>query len=93
MDYSDFGNPKKYHHAILTVGDNQGFGRLVFLQILLECQTKETKFVMVNVSKVTEDDDSLEIVTTDSRSYKNQLFRRLENPIIPMTKDRFHSVR
>ena len=52
-----------YRHAILTVGENYGFGRLVFLQILLECQTKETKFVMINVTKVSEDDDDVETVS------------------------------
>ena len=54
-----------YHHAILTVGENQGFGKLAFLQILLECRTKETKFVMVNVTKVSEDDDSVENIISD----------------------------
>ena len=75
-----------YRHAILTVGENYGFGRLVFLQILLECQTKETKFVMINVTKVSEDDDDVETVTTNSRSFKNQLFRKLVNPVMPLTK-------
>ena len=78
-----------YQHAILTVGENQGFGKLAFLQILLECRTKETKFVMVNVTKVSEDDDSVETVTTNSRSFKNQLFRNLVNPVMPLTKPCF----
>ena len=87
--FSEFGNPKMYHHAILTVGENNGLGRLVFLQILLECRTKETKFVMVNVTKVSEDNDSVETVTTNSRSFKNQLFRELVNPVMPLTKECF----
>lgn len=78
-----------YHHAILTVGENNGLGRLVFLQILLECRTKETKFVMVNVTKVSEDNDWVETVTTNSRSFKNQLFRELVNPVMPLTKECF----
>lgn len=83
---SEFGNPKMYHHAILTVGENYDFGRLVFLQILLECRTKETKFVMINVTKVSEDYDNVETVTTNTRSFKNQLFRKLVNPVMPLTK-------
>ena len=78
-----------YHHAILTVGENNGLGRLVFLQILLECRTKETKFVMFNVTKVSEDNDWVETVTTNSRSFKIQLFRELVNPVMPLTKECF----
>ena len=81
-----------YHHAVLTVGENYGFGRLVFLQILLECRTKETKFVMVNVTKVSEDDDSVETIATNVRSFKNQLFRELVNPVMPLTKACFQKL-
>ena len=75
-----------YRHAILTVGENYGFGRLVFLQILLDCRSKETKFVMINVTKVSEHGNSVGTLTSDSRSFKNQIFRELVNPVMPLTK-------
>ena len=83
---SEFGSPGMYHHAILTVGENQGFGRMVLLQILLDCRSKETKFVMINVTKVSEHGNSVGTLTSDSRSFKNQIFRELVNPVMPLTK-------